>query len=129
PGAGVADAVRRRALQPVTLVCWPLSTLLAIRIRAGLQASRPEGRLGAELRRVTGELVRGARRLAATPPALGSITSVSFDQFLIGLITVLSVVVFKNEFRQGVASYGRIVGAGGVGVLVGSATVGWFEGR
>ena len=73
--------------------------------------------------------MRGARRLAATPPALGSITSVSFDQFLIGLITVLSVVVFKNEFRQGVASYGRIVGAGGVGVLVGSATVGWFEGR
>ena len=42
---------------------------------------------------------------------------------------MLSVVVFKNEFRQGVASYGRIVGAGGVGVLVGSMTVGWFEGK
>ena len=39
------------------------------------------------------------------------------------------MVVFKHEFRQGVASYGRIVAAGGVGVLVGSATVGLFEGR
>lgn len=128
-GTQLVDAMGPRSLLAITLVCWPVSTLLALRIRERLQASRPERRLGAEVRRVTSELVRGARRLAATPIALGSITSVSFDQFLIGLITVLSVVVFKNEFRQGVASYGRIVGAGGVGVLVGSMTVGWFEGR
>jgi MFS family permease len=128
-GTQLADAIGSRSLLTIILVCWPISTILAVRIRDRLQASRPEGRLRAELRRVAGELVRGARRLAATPSALGSITSVSFDQFLIGLITVLSVVVFKNEFRQGVASYGRIVGAGGVGVLVGSLTVGWFEGR
>ena len=128
-GTQLADTLGTRGLLAITLVCWPVSTLFAVRIRARLQASRPERRLSSELRRVTGELVRGARRLAATPPALASITSVSFDQFLIGLITVLSVVVFKNEFRQGVASYGRIVGAGGVGVLVGSITVGWFEGR
>jgi len=128
-GTQLANAIGTRGLLAITVVCWPLSSFLAIRIRNRLQASRPDERLGAELRRVAGELVRGARRLAATPAALGSITSVSFDQFLIGLITVLSVVVFKNEFRQGVASYGRIVGAGGVGVLVGSATVGWSEGR
>ncbi len=128
-GTQLADTLGTRGLLAITLVCWPLSTLFAAAIGDRLQASRPEGRLRDDLRRVTGELVRGARRLAATPAALGSITSVSFDQFLIGLITVLSVVVFKNEFRQGVASYGRIVGAGGVGVLVGSMTVGWFEGR
>lgn len=128
-GTQLADAVGTRGLLAITLVCWPAAAILASRIRNPLQPSRPEGRLRAEVRRVSGELVRGARRLAATPAALGSITSVSFDQFLIGLITVLSVVVFKNEFRQGVASYGRIVAAGGVGVLIGSATVGWFEGR
>jgi len=128
-GTQLADIIGTRGLLAITLAGWPVSALLAVRIRASLQVSRPERRLGAEIRRVTAELVRGARRLVGTPAALGSITSVSFDQFLIGLITVLSVVVFKNEFRQGVASYGRIVGAGGLGVLVGSATVGWFEGR
>jgi MFS family permease len=39
------------------------------------------------------------------------------------------VVVFKDEFNQGVASYGRIVGVGGVGVILGTATVGLFEQR
>jgi len=128
-GTQIADVLEPRGLLAITLACWPASALLARRVQASLQPSRPAERWGAELRRVTGDLVRGARRLVATPSALGPIASVSFDQFLIGLITVLSVVVFRNEFRQGVASYGRIVGAGGVGVLVGSATVGWFEGR
>jgi MFS family permease len=128
-GTQIADAIGTRGLLIITSVGWPVSAFLASRISNPL---RPAGRgrlLRAELRRVIGELTRGARRLAATPPALGSIVSISFDQFLIGLITVLSVVVFKNEFKQGVASYGRIVGAGGVGVLIGSTTVGWFEGR
>src|SRR5947208_7576459 len=124
-----AAAAQAFALLVIPLACGPVSALRASRIRAALRPGRSTGRLGAELRRVTRELGRGARRLVATPSAFGSIVSISFDQFLIGLITVLSVVVFKNEFKQGVASYGRIVGAGGVGVLIGSATVGWFEGR
>jgi MFS family permease len=128
-GTQIAGAVGTRGLLMITVVCWPVSAFFASRIRNPLRPAGRDAPLHAEIRRVVGELARGARRLAATPPALGSIVSISFDQFLIGLITVLSVVVFKNEFKQGVASYGRIVGAGGVGVLIGSATVGWFEGR
>jgi MFS family permease len=128
-GTQIADLIGNRGLLTVTLACWPLAAVLSRRIRNPLLPQGAVAPLRRELRRVLTELKRGARRLVATPPALGSIVSISFDQFLIGLITVLSVVVFKNEFKQGVASYGRIVGAGGVGVLVGSATVGWFEGR
>lgn len=128
-GTQIADAIGSRGLLAITVACWPVSAFLASRMRHALKPERAPAPLHHEVRRVTGELVRGARRLVATPPALGSIVSISFDQFLIGVITVLSVVVFKNEFKQGVASYGRIVGAGGLGVLIGSVTVGWFEGR
>ncbi|TMK85781.1 MAG: MFS transporter [Actinobacteria bacterium] len=128
-GTQIADGVGPRGLLVFTVVCWPVAALLGSRIVNPLRPERRGAGLTKEIRRVTVELGRGARRLLATPPALGAILSVSFDQLLIGLITVLSVVVFKHEFRQGVASYGRIVGAGGAGVLIGSATVGWFEGR
>lgn len=128
-GTQFADAIGSRGLLIVGLACWPVSAFFASRIGDPLQPARRDAPLHHEVRRVLGELIRGARRLAATPPAFASIVSISFDQLLIGLITVLSVVVFKNEFKQGVASYGRIVGAGGLGVLIGSVTVGWFEGR
>jgi MFS family permease len=57
------------------------------------------------------------------------VVSVSFDQFLIGVMTVLSVAVFRQELNEGVASYGRVIGVGGLGVLLGTATVGAFEDR
>jgi MFS family permease len=128
-GTQIADQLGDRGLLVIPLVLWPLSAVVAARIRKALRASRSPRPLRAEIRRVTTEMARGARRLVATPPAFGSITSIALDQFLFGLITVLSVVVFKEEFNQGVASYGRIVGVGGVGVILGTATVGLFEPR
>jgi len=128
-GTQIADFAGDRGLMGIPLVLWPVSTLIAARMRNPLRPAGSPGPLRTEFARVTRELARGARRLASTPAALGSITSIALDQFLFGLITVLSVVVFKEEFRQGVASYGRIVGAGGVGVIVGIATVGWLEQR
>src|SRR5206468_718728 len=92
-GTQIAGGIGTRGLLFITLVCWPVSAFLASRIRNPLRPEGREGPLHAEIRRVAGELTRGARRLLATPPALGSIVSISFDQFLIGLITVLSVVV------------------------------------
>jgi hypothetical protein len=65
----------------------------------------------------------------ATPAAFGPIVSVSLDQFLIGVVTVLSLVIFKEQFKQGVGSFGTIVAAGGVGVLVGTLTVSRLETR
>jgi len=128
-GTQLADLMGPRGLISVCVAAWPLSGLLAQRIQHPLRAIRPGAEIGAAVREAAAELARGARRLVATPAALGSIVSVSLDQFLVGLVTVLSVVVFKQEFKESVASYGRILGAGGVGVLVGTLTVGWLEER
>jgi MFS family permease len=128
-GTQFADLIGTGPLLVIASVLWAASGLIAVRISDPLRPLKPGGPLGVEMRRLAGDLVRGARRLAATPAALGSIASVSLDQLLIGIITVLSVVVFKNEFKQGVASYGRILGAGGAGVLVGTMTVGMLEDR
>jgi MFS family permease len=128
-GTQIADGIGDRGLLVIPLLLWPTAASIVARMRDPLRPVGAQGTLRAELRRITVDLARGARRLAATPPALGSVTSIALDQFLFGVVTVLSVVVFKEEFREGVASYGRIVGAGGVGVLVGTATVGWFEQR
>ncbi len=128
-GTQVADAVSNPGLAAGVAILWPVSAAMAARIGDRLRPDRPGNAIRAEIRRATGDLIRGARRLGATPAALGPIASISLDQLLFGVITVLSVVVFKQEFQQGVASYGRILGAGGVGVVVGTLSVGWFEGR
>lgn len=128
-GTQVADHIGDRGLLVVPMVLWPISAFVAAKITKALRPAGSIRPLRAELRRVTKDLLQGTRRLLATPAALGSITSIALDQFLIGVVTVLSVVVFKDEFRQGVASYGRIVAAGGAGVIVGTATVGLFEQR
>jgi MFS family permease len=128
-GTQLADAIGNAGLLTASVVLWPVSALLARRMRNPLIPTRAQGTIRAEVRRAAAELMWGARRLAATPAALGSIVSVAYGQFLLGGITVLSVVVFKQEFQEGVASYGRIIGAGGIGVILGTVTVGWLEDR
>ena len=75
------------------------------------------------------ELADGARRLARTPRALGPIASITLDQFGQGIVLVLSLFVFRDRFREGVGSFSNLIGAGGVGVLVGILTVGALEAR
>jgi MFS family permease len=128
-GTKVADAVGAEELLVVIAACWPAAALLARRIGNPLRAARPESTIRTDLARVVAELHSGVRRLAATPAALGSVVSVSFDQFLVGLVTVLSLVVFKEQFQEGVGSYGNILAAGGAGVLAGTLTVGVLEAR
>lgn len=128
-GTQVAGSVGSVALVLAAAVVWPVGAVAASRIRSPLRAVRAGGSLRGELRRVLAELAHGARRLGATPAALGSIVSISLDQLLVGLMTVLSVVIFRDRFDQGVASYGRIIAAGGAGVILGTLTVGWFEDR
>jgi MFS family permease len=116
----------------ITAAGYPISAFLATRIRARLRPARLPSELAPlreDLSRVGRELLTGARRLAATPAAAGPIAAISFDQFLVGLVTVLSLVVFKQRFGQGVGSYGNIIAAGGVGVFAGTLSVGWFETR
>ena len=132
-GTKLADPMGTRGLLIVVLCLWPVAGLIMTRIRHTLRTSvdRDAGPHGVaeDVRTVARGLVAGLRRLGATPPALGAIVSASLDQFLVGFVTVLSVVVFKDRFQEGVGSYGNIIAAGGAGVLVGSVTVGWFEPR
>jgi MFS family permease len=128
-GTKVADAIGAEELLVVIAAAWPAAALLARRIGNPLRAARPESTIRTDLSRVAAELRSGVRRLAATPAALGSVVSVSFDQFLVGLVTVLSLVVFKEQFQEGVGSYGNILAAGGGGVLAGTLTVGVLEAR
>jgi MFS family permease len=108
---------------------WAVSGFFMSRIRRPLRATRPSSTMRAEIHRMTSDLRSGFRRLRATPPALGAIVSISLDQFLLGFVAVLSVVVFKEQFQEGIGSYGNIVAAGGVGVIFGTLTAGWLESR
>ena len=126
-GTKLAGIVGSRGLLVLAAVSWPVAAFFASRITAPLKVSVPATPLREEMARVVTELRAGARRLVATPRALGPIVSVSLDQFLVGFVTVLSLVVFREQFRAGVGSYGNLIAAGGVGILIGTITVGRLE--
>ena len=46
-----------------------------------------------------------------------------------GIVLVLSLFVFRDLFEQDVGSFSNLIGAGGVGVLLGILTVGKLEER
>ncbi len=75
------------------------------------------------------EFSDGARRLLRSPRAIGPIASITLDQIGQGIVLTLSLVVFRHAFGEGVASFSNLIGAGGVGVLVGILTVGKLEER
>jgi hypothetical protein len=109
---------------------WLLTSFLASRIRTGLSVTRPAGEsIRSDIARVTRELREGTSRLFRTSRALAPIASVTWNQFLNGLMLVISLVVLKDRFRGSVASFANLVAAGGVGILLGLATVNVLEGR
>ncbi len=128
-GSRIAGHVNPKALLVAVIVLWPVSAWLASRIANALRASRPDVGIREDIVRVAREFVSGGRRLFATPRALAPVTSVFWDQMLINTVAVLSVVVFKDQFNQGIASYSNIVIAAGFGVLAGMVTVGFLEAR
>ncbi len=111
---------------------WLVASWIASRIASPLRphavAEDPE-LLRHQLKRVVVELGDGARRLARTPRAVGPITSIVLDQVGQGIVLTLSLVVFRRQFTEGVASFSNLIGAGGVGVLLGILTVGELEER
>jgi MFS family permease len=125
-GTKLADPVGPRTLLVATAVAWPLAAWLATRISNPLKAPGSDAPAAEQVRQAWHDLRLGARRLVSTPGALGPIASISVDQLLIGLMTVLSLVVFKERFNEGVGSYGNIAVAGGIGVLLGTVTIGWL---
>ena len=89
----------------------------------------PAEALQNEVRRVIAEMLEGAGMLVRTPRAIGPITSITLDQVGQGIILTLALVVFRDVFGAGVGSFSNVVGAGGIGVLAGIATIGALEGR
>jgi MFS family permease len=132
-GGQVVDALG--ATGPVLaagVLGWMVASWIASRIGSDLRPHvRPEDPelLRHALRRVTVELADGARRLVRTPRAIGPITSIVLDQVGQGILVTLSLVAFRERFGEGVASFSNVVGAGGLGVLVGILTVGPLEAR
>jgi MFS family permease len=109
---------------------WLAASAIAAGIRSPLVPHHlPEAPMRDELRRIAHEFADGATRLARTPRALGPIVSITLDQMGQGIVLVLSLFVFRDLFEEGVASFSNLIGAGGVGVLVGILTVGKLEER
>ncbi|MGH7540568.1 MAG: MFS transporter, partial [Gemmatimonadota bacterium] len=132
-GGQVVDAVDVSA--PVVIaagVGWIGASWIASRISSSLRPhTKPEDPelLRHQLKRVAVEFADGAGRLLRSPRAIGPITSITLDQIGQGVALTLSLVVFRNRFGEGVASFSNLIGAGGVGVLVGVLTVGELEER
>ncbi|MGH2578216.1 MAG: MFS transporter, partial [Actinomycetota bacterium] len=109
---------------------WLVGSLIATRITSSLTPHHPPAdAVTDEIRRVAREFVDGIGRLARTPRAVGPITSITIDQFGQGILLVLSLFVFRERYGEGVGSFSNLIGAGGVGVLVGILTVGKLEER
>ena len=56
-------------------------------------------------------------------------STITVDQMGQGIVLVLSLFVFRDLFEQDVGSFSNLIGAGGVGVLLGILTVGKLEER
>jgi MFS family permease len=130
-GGWIADLVGDDA--PVIALAgagWIVASLVATRIANPLLPHHvPEAPVRTEVRRVLREFADGITRLARTPRALGPITSITLDQVGQGIVLVLSLFVFRHRFEQGVGSFSNLIGAGGLGVLLGILTVGKLEER
>jgi MFS family permease len=130
-GGQVFDASGGVPVVVVAGIGWLAAAWIATRLRSDLAPmtirEAPE-LLRHELRRVAAEFADGVRTLVRTPRAVGPITTISIDSLGQGIILTVAAVVFREQFK-GVGSYSNLIGAGGVGVLLGIATVGWLEDR
>ena len=129
-GGWIADLVGDVPVIAIAGVEWLVASLVATKIRSPLLPHHvPEAPVRDEIRRVAREFADGITLLARTPRALGPITSITLDQVGQGIVLVLSLFVFRHRFGEGVGSFSNLIGAGGLGVLLGILTVGKLEER
>ena len=129
-GGWVSDAFGNVPVIVATGAMWIAASLIASRITSPLIPHQlPETPVRDELQRVAREFADGMRRLAHTPRAVGPITSITLDQMGQGIVLVLSLFVFREQLKEGVGSFSNLIGAGGIGVLLGILTVGKLEER
>jgi MFS family permease len=129
-GGWISDAFGNVPVIVAAGAMWLVASLIASRITSSLVPHHlPEAAVRDELQRVAREFADGMKRLARTPRAVGPITSITLDQMGQGIVLVLSLFVFRERFKEGVGSFSNLIGAGGVGVLLGIFTVGILEER
>lgn len=129
-GGWVSDVFGNGPVIVLAGLMWLVASFVAARITTSLAPHQlPEAPVRDELHRIVREFADGLTRLARTPRAVGPITSITLDQMGQGVVLVLSLVVFRERFKEGVGSFSNLIGAGGVGVLVGILTVGKLEER
>jgi len=129
-GGWVADLFSNLPVIAIAGAMWLVASWIASRISTPLVPhTLPEAPVRDEFHRVLREFADGIRRLAHTPRAVGPITSITLDQMGQGIVLVLSLFVFRDRFGEGVGSFSNLIGAGGIGVLLGILTVGKLEER
>jgi MFS family permease len=129
-GGWMVDLVGDAPVIALAGVEWLVASLVATKIRSPLIPHHvPDAAVRDELGRVAREFGDGISRLVHTPRALGPITSITLDQVGQGIVLVLSLFVFRDRFGEGVGSFSNLIGAGGLGVLLGILTVGKLEER
>ena len=131
-GGLISDAFGNGAIVTAAAIMWLVTSLIAWRIRSDLRPHLLPGSsdlLRHQLRRVGFEFLDGITHIVRTPRAIAPITSIAVDQMGQGLVLVLALVVFRERFGTGVGSFSWLIGAGGVGVFLGLATVGLLDRR
>jgi MFS family permease len=131
-GGLVSDAFGNVAIVAAASAMWVATSAVAFNIRSDLrpyQAPESLELLSHQLRRVGSEFADGMRHIIHTPRAVAPITSITLDQFGQGLVLVLALVVFRQRFAEGVGSFSWLIGAGGVGVLLGLITIRRLDAR
>jgi predicted MFS family arabinose efflux permease len=129
-GGKISDTVGFASVLLLAAVAWLVSSLIAGRIRSDLSPlTLPEAPelLRHAIRRIVAETWDGARTMVRTPHTIWPITSITIDQVGQGVMLTLAIVVFRERLGEGVASFSNLLGAGGIGVLLGIATAGFLE--
>jgi MFS family permease len=129
-GGHVSDAIGSLGVTLIAIALWLTASLVAGRIRSDLAPMTfPESPelLRHTLKRIGVETFDGASTMFRTPQAIWPVTSITVDQVGQGIMLTLALVVFREQLGQGVASFSNVIGAGGIGVLIGIATAGLLE--
>jgi MFS family permease len=131
-GGRIEDTIGQISVILIATTSWLVASLIAGRIGSDLAPMTIEESpelLRHAVRRIAVETWDGASTMFRTPHAIGPIASITVDQMGQGIMLTLALVVFREQLGQGVASFSNVIGAGGVGVLLGIATAGWLETR
>ena len=123
-GGFVAAAAGTWAVIALSGVLWATTSVISARLTSALPPQKAAAALRGELAEVMADLVDGFRRIGRTPAALAPVLTVAAGQFLQIMVIATVLVVIKENLGGGLVSFSGLVGAGGVGVLLGFLTAG-----